>query len=696
MNIKNSILLRVRLAFLPMLLFGIAIVYKIGTIQYVEGEKWRSLAAEIGLEYRSVPATRGNIISDNGSLLATSIPFYKLALDPSRATKQIMDNGLDSLAHKLSTFYGDKSKTIYKQRILDARKSGRRYVLLNRKLIDYQEKKEMETWPIFREGRMSGGVLFTKVDKRFKPFGYLGQRSIGFINENGRGAGLEYSFNTDLAGQNGKALYRKTIGGKWRPIPDASEVRAVDGYNLETTIDINLQDVAESSLLRALSSHKADYGTVVVMEVATGHIKAIANLSKNKNGTYSERYNYAVGSHGLREPGSTFKLVTMLALLEDTNLKLTDSIETGDGVEQFYEQSVKDHKEGGYGKITIKEAFEQSSNIAMAKLADEHYGLKPQKFFDHLVDYGLTKPMGFQMVGEGVPKVKKPEDWSGITLPWMAHGYGLELTPLHTLTMFNAVANNGIMLKPMIIKRITKADKEVNVYRTTVINKQICSDETLAQIKLLLEGVVERGTANNINDADYKIAGKTGTAQTFKNGRYQKQYMTSFAGYFPADAPQYSCIVVIENPRGFYQYGSSVAAPVFKEIADQVYAKNIDMHDELVDDFTAEYGIFPVIRAGYQPDLVTICNEIGVSNHTMEDAPWVRAKIRDNSIDWQKTEVKRGLTPNVVGMTLRDALYVLESNGFRVHISGEGRVKKQSIMAGRSASKGDIINIELG
>lgn len=696
MNIKNSILLRVRLAFLPMLLFGIAIVYKIGTIQFVEGEKWRSLAAEIGLEYRSVPATRGNIISDNGSLLATSIPFYKLALDPSRATNQMIDEGLDSLAHKLSSFYGDNSKTIYKQRILDARKSGRRYVLLNRELIDYQEKKMMESWPIFREGRMDGGVLFTKVDKRFKPFGYLGQRSIGFINENGRGAGLEYSFNKDLAGLKGKALYRKTVGGKWRPIPDASEVRAINGYNLETTIDINLQDIAESSLLSALAAHRADYGTVVVMEVATGHIKAIANLSKNKNETYSERYNYAVGSHGLREPGSTFKLVTMLSLLEDTNIKLTDSIETGDGVEQFYERSVKDHKEGGYGKITIKEAFEQSSNIAMAKLADEHYGLKPQKFYNHLVDYGLTKPMGFQMVGEGVPKVKKPEEWSGITLPWMAHGYGLELTPLHTLTMFNAVANNGVMVKPMIINRITKADKELEAFNTTVLKKKICSAETLAQIKILLEGVVENGTANNINDTDYKIAGKTGTAQTFKNGKYQKQYMTSFAGYFPADTPKYSCIVVIENPRGFYQYGSNVAAPVFKEIADHVYAKSIDMHTQLAKDFTSEYGVFPVIRAGYQSDLVTICNEIGVSNHATEDAPWVRAKIKDNSIDWKKNQLQQGLTPNVVGMTLRDALYVLESSGFRVQIVGEGRVKKQSIMPGRRAIKGDIINIELG
>jgi len=679
-----------------MLLFGIAIIYQIGVIQFVEGDKWKSLAAEIGLEYRAVPATRGNIISDNGSLLATSIPFYKLALDPSRASNTVIENGLDSLAYRLSMFYGDDSKSNYKQRILDARKSGRRYILINRKLIDYQQKKIMETWPIFREGRMEGGVLFTKVDKRFMPFGYLGQRSIGFINENGRGAGLEYSFNKVLAGSDGEALYRKTVGGKWRPIPDASEVRSVDGYDLETTIDINLQDVAESSLLQALTHHKADYGTVVVMEVATGHIKAIANLSKNNNGSYSERYNYAVGSHGLREPGSTFKLVTMLAILEDSNLKLTDSIDTGGGKAQFYERTITDHKEGGYGKLTVKEAFEQSSNIAMAKLSEKYFALQPQKFYNYLEEFGLTKPMGFQMVGEGVPNVKKPEEWSGITLPWMAYGYGLEITPLHTLTVYNAIANNGVMVKPMIINRIMKADKEVEVFDSSILSKKICSDKTLNQIKQLLEGVVENGTATNINDTDYKIAGKTGTAQTLKNGKYQKQYMTSFAGYFPADAPEYSCIVVIENPRGVYQYGSSVAAPVFKEIADQVYAKNIEMHTVLAKEFKTEYGVFPVIQSGNQSDLITICNELGVSNHAKEDAPWVRAKIKDNSINWDQNPIKRGFTPNVVGMTLRDALYVLESSGFRVNIAGEGRVKSQSILPGKKVSKGDIIKIELG
>jgi cell division protein FtsI (penicillin-binding protein 3) len=695
-NIKGSILLRVRLAFLAVVLFAGAIVYRIAIIQFKEGEKWNALAAEIGLQYRTVDATRGNILSDNGSLLATSIPFYRLALDPSRPSKVLLDDGLDSLAYLLSRFYGDRSKTSYKRSIIDARASGKKYLMPNRQLINYQEKKDMANWPILREGRLGGGAIFEKVDKRFLPFNFLAQRTIGFVNENSNGAGLEYSFNPDLAGQPGKALYQKTMGGNWKPIPDASEVRPVDGYDLETTIDINLQDVAQAALLRALERHNADYGSVVVMEVGTGEIKAISNLSKYSNGNYGERYNYAVGSHGLREPGSTFKLATMLALFEETNLKLSDSIDTGDGEFQFYEQVVKDHEKGGYGVITVQKAFEQSSNIAMAKLAVKHFGLQPQAFYDQLENLGLTKPLGFQMVGEGVPKVQKPEEWSGITLPWMAHGYGLELTPLHTLTLYNAIANDGNMVQPRIVKAVRRADKTVAEYEPVTIKKKICTDATLAKLQILLEGVVSNGTANNINNADYKIAGKTGTAVTLKNGRYQKAYMTSFAGYFPADNPEYSCIVIIENPKGVYQYGSSVAAPVFKEIADKIYTRNIAMHPALAIDFDREFGVFPVIRSGNSQDLKKICNELAISNHGAGDQEWVKAQIEDNAINWQENIVTAGLTPDVTGMTLRDALYVLESCGYKVNTKGIGRVRKQSIMPGRKVDKGDKINIELG
>ena len=696
MNIKNSILFRVRVSFILVTIFAIAIIYRIGVIQFAEGEKWNALAAQIGLQYREVEATRGNILSDNGSLMATSIPFYRLAMDPSRPSNEMLDTSLDSLARKLSAFYGDASATAYKRKIIDARESGRRYILLNRKLINYQEKKMIAEWPILERGRLEAGVLFEKIDKRFKPFNYLASRTIGFINENQNGAGLEYSFNESLAGKPGKALFQKTMGGNWKPIPDASEVRPVDGYDIQTTIDINLQDMAEDALLRALQSHDADYGSVIVMEVKTGQIKAISNLGKIKGDRYAEQYNYAVGSHGLREPGSTFKLMTMMALLEETNIRLSDTIDTGDGEYTFYKSKIRDHEKGGHGKITIEESFEVSSNIAMAKLADEHFSLRPELFYEQIEKAGLTRPMGFQIVGEGQPKVKKPEDWSGITLPWMAHGYGLELTPLHTLSLYNAVAKGGTMMRPYIVKSVSKADRIIEEYGPTVSNKAVSSPETISKLRLLLEGVVESGTAKNINNAQYKIAGKTGTSVTLKDGRYTKDYMTSFAGYFPADNPEYSCIVVIEDPKGYLQYGSSVAAPVFKEIADKIFSKDIEMHIAMETDIDPDYGVFPVIRSGNKSDLQFICNNLGISNHSNGEGEWVKTRVNDNSVVWRGNQVKVGVTPDVIGMTLRDAIYVLESCGYYVRMNGTGRVKKQSIMPGRTIQKGDKITIELG
>ncbi|MEJ2004907.1 MAG: penicillin-binding transpeptidase domain-containing protein, partial [Cyclobacteriaceae bacterium] len=430
MNIKRSILLRARVAFLLVLLFATAIIVKVSMIQFSEGEQWSRIAEQISYQTRLVKATRGNIYSDNGSLLATSLPFYEVGFDATRASDEVFDKGLDSLALLLSRHFGDRSAKSYARKLKDARSTGRQYLLISRELIGYQDKKKMESWPIFREGRLGGGVIFDKVDKRFRPFNNLSRRTIGFINENNRGAGLEYSFNNYLAGKDGQALYQKMAGGSWRPVFDGNDVKTENGFDIETTIDINLQDVSETALLRALKYHSADYGTVIVMEVNTGEIKAISNLSRNDDGTYYERYNYAVG--GLMEPGSTFKLVTMLALLEETNISLEDSVDTGDGTFKFYNNTVRDHEAGGYGVITVREAFEKSSNVAMARLVDQHFGLKPEKYLQYVDDLHLSKPMGVQITGEGIPKIKHPEDkdWSGITLPWMAYGYGLEITPL--------------------------------------------------------------------------------------------------------------------------------------------------------------------------------------------------------------------------------------------------------------------------
>ncbi len=666
-------------------------------LQTVDDRKWARLAEEIDLQFRKVPATRGNIYSDNGSLLATSLPSYRIAFDPTMASDEIYKKGIDSLTYKLSWHFNDRSRAHYKRSINDARLAGKQYIILNRKLVKYQEKKEMAKWPIFREGRLKGGIIFEKLDRRSRPFSYLGYRTVGFVNDNNDGAGLEYSFNRYLSGKDGKALYQKIAGGNWRPLHDGSEVRPVEGYDIHTTINVNLQDVTESALLKALKDHEADYGCAVVMEVATGDIKAISNLTKNeKYHDYREVFNYAV--QGLSEPGSTFKLASMIALLEDSNLKLTDSIETGDGAYKFYNETMRDHKPGGYGTISVRQAFEYSSNIAISKMIYSQFGSDPQLYIDYMNSFGLSQPLGFQMVGEGIPKIKNPSDksWSGITLPWMSIGYEVEITPLQVLAFYNAIANDGRMIRPIIVKSITQADNEIKYYESQVIKRKICSAKTLKEVRSLLEGVVENGTARNIKNSYYKIAGKTGTAQKIVNGRHIKKYNTSFVGYFPANDPQYSCIIIIDKPKGFRQYGSNVAAPVFKEIADKIYARDLKMHAPYIARQNVKEGIFPVIKAGNREDLQKICDEFLIPNQALTDEEWVKAQRKDNAVLWTTDEIAPEVIPDVLGMTLRDAIFLLENHGLQVAHKGSGRITAQSILPGQKILKGSRITLTLG
>ncbi|MCV9387132.1 transpeptidase family protein [Reichenbachiella sp. ABR2-5] len=698
MNNRLTILLRVRLAFLVVLIFSFGVLYKIVRIQTVDGGKWKKKAEAIGLQYRNVKATRGNIYSDNESLLATSLPFYKLAIDPAIASEDLYKSNIDSLSYLLSRYFKDLSARDYKRKINNARLEGRRYLRLNRQKINYLAKKEMSTWPLFREGRMEGGVLFEKVDERFHPFSYLGYRTIGTTDEENRGVvGLEYSFNNYLQGRNGKALYQKFSGGSWKPVFDGTEVKPQNGLDIVSTINVDLQDVAESALVKALYANDADYGCVVVMEVATGEIKAISNLSKNSRGEYYESYNYAVGSQGSREPGSTFKLASMIALFEESRISLLDSIDTGDGEYAFYDQVMKDHKPGGYGMLSVQQVFEKSSNIGTAKLIVNEFGDDPKRFTDHLERMGLTKPLGFQMVGEGKPYIKTPEDstWSGVSLPWMSHGYELTMTPLQTLALYNAVANNGKMIQPMIVKQVKNADATVKKFETRVINEKICSDITLVKVKEMLKGVVQRGTASNIKDSYYQIAGKTGTAKHVVNGKYTNKYYTSFAGFFPAEKPKYSAIVVIDNPKRYRIYGSDVAAPVFKNIADKIYALDMELNNPF-EGKEVMAGIFPVIQAGNQDELKEICNEFGISNYVKGETTWTKASIANNSIAWKPMKFHDMVVPDVRGMTLRDALFILENKNIKVSYSGLGRVKQQSVLPGVKIDGQLKIELDLG
>ncbi|MFD1185341.1 penicillin-binding protein [Pontibacter rugosus] len=698
MNIKKSILVRVRVAFLLVCLFACAIIYKVVCIQFLDGEKWKSISKERRIFYKPVLATRGNILSDNESILATSLPFYRVAFDPTVAKADVFNNGVDSLAMLLARFYGDRSEDYYRRKIKNARHSDRRYLRLNSRQINYQDKKLMAKWPIFREGKNKGGVIFEKVEKRFKPFGLLAERTIGFINEDKNGAGLEFSFNGNLSGSNGEALFERIAGGS-KPIYDGTEVNPQHGYDIKTTIDINLQDVAENALYKALEKTNAEYGCVILMEVKTGEVKAIANLGKTTGG-YIEDYNYAVGNQGRTEPGSTFKLASMMALFEHSpEVKLTDTVDTGDGRYRIKNTFMTDAKINGYGKLTVQQVFEKSSNIGVAKLMEQYFSTDQTAYVDYLNKFGLNSTLGFQMEGEARPYMKNPQDknWYGTTLTSMAIGYETKISPLQTLAFYNAVANNGVKIQPIIVKEIRKADEVLQSFSTRVLNDQICSEATLKKLRTMLEGVVEHGTAKNVSSADYKIAGKTGTARKVKNGRYVREYSTSFAGYFPADNPKYSCIVIIDSPRGVNVYGGDVAAPVFKELADKAYARDLAMHRPMHERVAPNRESMPQVQAGNFDDLKTICNNIGVSTRTAGvDDEWVKVVPQRRSLGFQENPVMKNTVPDVTGMTLRDALYILGNQHLNVKVQGAGkRVKVQSLEAGTEISTEKTITITL-
>ncbi|MHA7877426.1 MAG: penicillin-binding protein [Bacteroidota bacterium] len=703
MTHKQTMLLRTRITFLGILFFAIAIVVKLVHIQLLQGARWVKEAEVAGIAYRPIKATRGNIYADDGSLLATSLPFYRVAFDPCIVDEATFQKQVEPLSQLLASFYKDKSTEEYQQLIQDARQAKRRYLILNKKWIDYQAKKAMSQWPVFCQGRWRGGILFEKVEKRFQPFKNLATRTIGFINANEYGAGLEYSFNKDLRGVDGSALYQKTVGGDWKMVYGGSYERPIHGYDLETTIDINLQDVVHNSLYKVLQASEAAYGCAIVMEVKTGEIKAIVNLSRTSEAQYKEYYNYAVGNQGATEPGSTFKLVSMLALLEETSLALTDIIDTGDGRFQFFDRIMKDVRQGGFGEITVQEIFENSSNIGVARLINETFGEHPQKFIDYIHKLHLSEPLDLQMVGMGEPLIKHPKrpDWSGVTLPWMSIGYELKITPLHTLTLYNAVANDGKLVQPLIVKRIKQANRTIKEFHSNVLNKKICTDATLEKLKTMLEGVVERGTARKFRHGFYQIAGKSGTANKVVNGRYTHDTYASFVGYFPTVSPRYSCIVVVDSPQGeAWHFGTSVAT-VVKDIADKVAAKDLATQDFISTSSSLEPSdTFATIKAGYQRDLAQLCDVLGVSYYSQEPgATWVRSTIDDDRMVWKPHGTSHaGGVPHVIGMTLKDALFLLENYGFKVTVQGYkgGRVKAQSLPPYTKASKEGNIMLQMG
>ena len=703
MSLKNHIVWRVGVVYLGIFVLSLGIIGKLFFLIYVEGSKWEKKAEEHNMKYVTIDPNRGDILADDGRLLASSIPYYEIRMDlmSTAMSGEIFMKKVDSLAFCLSKLFNDKSKAAYKREIIRARQNGERYHLL-KKGVNYIELKELKTFPLFRRGRYKGGFIYIQENKRILPHMELASRTIGYLTKerSGNVVGIEGAYDHELSGIVGVRLMQRLSGNVWMPVNSNNEVEPRDGNEVVTTIDINLQDVAENALLKQLSRHNAHHGTAILMEVQTGEIKAIANLERDMKGRYHESYNYGIGES--TEPGSTFKLPALMAALEDKVVSLDDTIDTGNGRIRYYDKTIKDSKKGGYGKITVKQVFELSSNVGMSKIINENYKGRENQFINRLYAMGLNEKLNVEIKGEGSPYIQYPGDkyWSGVSLPMISHGYEVRMTPLQILTFYNAIANNGKMVKPGFVREIRYHGERIRKFDTKVINPSICSDETIRKVHEILEGVVENGTAKNLRNDNFKIAGKTGTAQIANEKYGYKQgsdisYQASFVGYFPAENPKYSCIVVINSPTSSIYYGNLVAGPVFKEIADKVYATSLFREEQQYFNIPETYDP-PYTKNGNLDDLRLIFERFNIA--TLNEnvvSEWVATVKQDSTILLKPLDIRKGIMPNVKEMGLRDALYILENMTLKVEVKGYGKVLRQSIVPGTKLSPGLKVLLEM-
>jgi cell division protein FtsI (penicillin-binding protein 3) len=662
----KNISYRIYLVAFFLFIMAVAIAVKLTNIQWVEGDYYRKLAKERTVKNFVIPANKGNIYSADGSLLATSIPNYEIRFDAVAPKTEVFEKNIKQLADSLGKLL-NKSSDTFERELRRARVNKSRYFLVARDL-SYTEYIAIKSFPLFNLGAYKGGIIVEQETVREHPIGKIAERTIGYIGRDVNGhinpVGVEGAYSNYLNGKDGRILKQKIAKGQWKPISDVNQVEPQDGYDVISTIDVFIQDIAHHALLKQLEEYQADHGCVVVMETKTGYVKAISNLGRNeKTGMYSERLNYAVReSH---EPGSTFKLVDLMALLEDKLVDTSAVFDSKGGEIKYFGKSVRDSHEGGYGKISLARGFEVSSNTVMVQAVYNNYKSNPTQFVNHINSYGLNKKLGIDFNGEGAPYIPQPSDrsWSKLSLPWMAYGYGVSVTPLQTLAYYNAVANNGEMVKPLFVSEIKEWNKTIKKYDKVVLNPKICSQETIHKLKAILENVVKRGTGSKLYSKDFSMAGKTGTAQVnyAKAGGAEKYYASSFVGYFPADHPKYSCIVVVHKPNTTNNnyYGADVAGPVFKRIAQKIFTDS------------------------------PTTNEIKNLNRKIQ-----KQEGNYNSY-YAKAQKKFKSIPNVRGMAGMDAVALLENLGLKVKAIGIGKVKKQSLQAGENINKNATIILEL-
>ncbi len=692
-NRKKKINIRVISLYIMVLFISIGIVVKIFAIQHFKKE----INTNSQPRYFSVQAPRGNIIADDGSLLAISMPLYNIRLDMSVMDKNIFNQEIDTLSFLLADLFKDKTQNEYKTFLINAKnRKNNKYILLKNK-VTHNQLNALKKMPILRLGKNTGGLIAEKRLNRKNPFGLLAQRTIGELR-NVNPVGIERAYNQVLSGSNGRHLKRKISKGLWVPQESKGNIIPLAGDNVVTTINTDMQDVAEKALEKTLIHHDADWGCVVMMEVNTGEVKVIANLRKDTNNRVSESFNFAMAEHVA--PGSTFKLASILAGLEDGVFNIDDSVNIDGGRINYYDRVMID-SEHNYKNVTIADAFIISSNVAVSRIINENYKQNPTSYTDRIYKMGLSTPLKLELPYPDnliMPIVNKGS-WSGVTLPWMSIGYEMQLTPIHMLTFYNAIANNGKMISPIFVSSISRDNQVIETYKTQVINPSICSQSTIDKIHPLLIGVIEKGTARNIKSNNYPIAGKTGTTvlnYTNRKINENKKYRASFVGYFPAKKPKYSCIVVVSNPRKNGFYGGTVAAPVFKELSDKVYSLDISLHKAIKS--TSIVNSLPNVKNGSTFSAYKVLNLLGI-NTDKTDGKWMITETESEKVVLKLRRIEEDLSnqkmPDLRGMNLTDAIYLLENYGLLVKCRGNGSIKKQSISKGDKFNTGQIIILEL-
>lgn len=692
-----------------MTLLGIAVIGKAAYTMGVKHDYWMEVAKKIERNDQELNPSRGNILSDNGELMASTLPEYKLIIDfmvGGENREKMWKEKIDSICEGLHEIFPEKSAQEFKDHLQKGYDNNRQYYLIWPKRVDYETYKKVEQLPIFNLKRYVGGFRPEKNSARKKPFGSLASRTIGDMDHEKDSAryGFEKTYDNVLRGEQGR-YHRRKVMNKYLSFTDKP---ATDGDDIQTTINVQMQDIAEKALLEELDLIHADIGVAIVMEVETGDVKAIVNLEKCSDGVYRERINHAVSD--LLEPGSVFKTASVMVALDDGVADTSTIIHTGNGQMKMYDRQMNDHNRmsGGYGTITLGRAMQVSSNIGVSYVIKQNYEKNPEKFVDGLYRIGMGEDLKLPLDEYLPPRITRPErnskgnltNWDKPRLPWMSIGYATMISPINTLTFYNAIANNGKMVRPRFIKQRLKDGEVVEEYPVVVLRQQICKPQVLSKIQALLEQVVTCGTGKQAGCESFKVAGKTGTAQMAKGSSGYKSgtmhYLVSFAGYFPADQPRYSCIVCIQK-AGLPASGGAMSGAVFHNIAEGIMARSLNIESSYAVD-TATYR-FPTYISGDLNATYKVLNYLGcnptydINSHGQMS--WGNVNYTKGQYIFKPTENPSGIMPDVNGLGARDAIYMLESMGLKVKLQGRGKVKSQSIASGTKIKKGDICELRL-